>query len=134
MCWSLIDRILIFTGGGLLSIIHFSDNEAKILTRWSEDVSLSAMGLVALMLREYQNTKNRVVIHKDWVAYIPEKSNYIPMAKITSKKYLLATIGFIRRLSLEIKDLPEECKLVAEAIIKTFEKHFRLKISKVTVY
>jgi len=126
-----IDRIYVFTGGGLLSIVQIKNNEARVLTNWPEEVSLSAMSVVAYMLKEYQETKNRVVIHKDWIAYIPEESNFIPMVKISNKRYLLATIGFIRRLSLKLKDLPEECRTVAEAIISIYEKHFKQKISKI---
>jgi len=124
---------MIFSGGGLLSIIQFSEDSASILTRWSEDISLSAMSLVALMLKEFHERKTRVIIRGRWVAYIPEESNYIPMAKVKSARYVVGTIGFIRRVALELKDLPEESILISKKVVEIYEEHFRKKLSNVNI-
>jgi len=124
---------MIFSGGGLLAIIRFHDDTAYILTRWSEDISLSAMSLVALMLKEFHERKSRVIIREHWVAYIPEASNYIPLAKVKSKRYILPTVGFIRSLSLEIKDLPEEAVLIGKNVVRVYSEHFKREISDIKI-
>ncbi len=129
----MIERIMIFSGGGLLSIIQFGEDTASILTNWSEDISLSAMSLVALMLKEYYEKKTRVIIRGRWVAYIPEESGYIPMAKVRSSRYVASTIGFIRRVALELKDMPEESILISRKVIEIYEEHFRKKLSNVNI-
>jgi len=127
----IIDRILVFSGGGLISVVRILNDKAVILTHWPEEVSLNAMNIVAHMLREFQERKNRVIIHKNWVAYIPEESQYISMVKFKEKRHVLSVIGFIRRLSLALRNMPEESFLIGETVLEAYQKHFRLKFSEI---
>lgn len=127
----IIERIMIFSGGGLISIVRILNDKALILTRWPEDISLSAMKLVAIMLKEFHDRGNRVIIYHNWVAYIPEESQYISMVKFNEKRHVLSIIGFIRRLSLALKNMPEDSLLIGKAVVEAYQKHFRLKFSEI---
>ncbi len=120
-----------FSGGGLISIVKLFDEKAVVLTRWPEEVSVDAMGLVALMLKRLHDSGNRVISHGKWVAYIPESSQYIVMAKYVEEKHVSSIVGFLRRLALAIRDLPEESTTIGKTVLKIYQDHFRKEFSEV---
>jgi len=121
-----MERILVFSGGGLVSVIIFENSEAIILIDWPESVTLQSMALVAKMYNVYRETGRRVIFRSSWVAYIPEDSDYIVVAKLKQKKYLLPVVGLIRRIGKALKDVPEESSLIGELVVDIFKKYFGL--------
>lgn len=126
-----IDRILVFSGGGLVSAVFFSKNKAEILIDWPETMTLQSMKLVAKILNMYRETGQRVIFSGLWVAYIPEQSEYIVMAKLKNKRYLLSAVGLVRRISKELEGIPEETNLIGELIVKLFKKHFKVDLEAI---
>lgn len=126
-----IDRILIFSGGGLISIVSFNENNAEIWVNWPEDVTLRSMKLVADMLNLMQKTKRRIVHNGLWVAFISEQSEYIVMAKVREKRYILATVGLLRRIAHALREFPEESTLIGERVVDLFREYFGINIPKV---
>ena len=119
-----VERILVFSGGGLVSAVVFDDDKAKILVDWPESVALQSMALVAKIYNIYRKTGRRVIYQNLWVAYIPEDSDYIVMAKIEHKKYLLPVVGLIRRIGKSLSGAPEESSLIGELVVNMFKKYF----------
>jgi len=121
-----VERILVFSGGGLVSVIIFEDNEARVLIDWPESITLQSMALVAKMYNVYRETGRRVIFRSSWVAYIPEDSDYIVVAKLKQKKYLLPVVGLTRRIGKALKDVPEESGLIGELVVSIFREYFGL--------
>ena len=131
MSKSFIDQILVFSGGGLISIVSFKNEHAEIWVNWPESVTLKSMKLVADILNLMQRTKRRIVYNNLWVAYVSEQSEYIIMAKIREKRYVLPSVGLLRRIARAISELPEESNLIGEKIVELFKEYFGLNVSKV---
>ena len=121
-----VERILVFSGGGLVSVIIFEDNEARVLIDWPESIALQSMALVAKIYNVYRETGRRIIFRSSWVAYIPEDSDYIVVAKLKQKKYLLPIVGLTRRIGKALKDVPEESGLIGELVVSIFREYFGL--------
>jgi len=126
-----VERILVFSGGGLVSVVVFENHKVKILVNWPQSVTLQSMSLVAMMYNIYHKTGRRIIFYKRWVAYIPEDSEYIVMAKLRHKGYLLPIVGLIRRISKALKGAPEESSLIGKLVVKMFRKCFGLVSTRI---
>jgi len=138
-----VHRLLIFTKGGLLGIIDFSKERVEFLLEWPEDTSIGGMALVATLMSILEKKNSRYVTFEDvmqyalpeikilfgekgikvlrkplWVAYIGEDLDYIIIAEYKKSEDKDIVIDFPRRLSIFLKDIPEEAILVCTESLK----------------
>ena len=139
-------RIMILSKGGLISIIDLTNKKA--ITNWSEELSLSGMALVALLLRFlYEYRENVITFDKIleksnddlislfydqgyklisspmWVAYISENSEYIAIAEYNKKTNTPIVINLLKYIIDHLEDLPEDSLLISDATMKLISEY-----------
>lgn len=139
-------RIMILSKGGLISIIDLTNKKA--ITNWSEELSLSGMSLVALLLRFlYEYRENVITFDKIleksnddlislfydqgyklinspmWVAYISENSEYIAIAEYNKKTNTPTIINLLKYITDHLKDLPEDSLLISDVTMKLISEY-----------
>ncbi|MEX0567551.1 MAG: hypothetical protein Q6363_000120, partial [Candidatus Njordarchaeota archaeon] len=143
-----IQRILIFTKGGLLGIVDISKENVEFKLEWPEDFSINGMALVATLISVFQISKQSVITFDEimkyapaetkilfgergikvlrkpyWLAYISENSDYILVAELDSSGNRESVIRFLKELSEHIRDAPEEAIMVCtEALQFAWER------------
>ena len=139
-------RIMILSRGGLISIIDMAKERA--ITSWPEELSLSGMALVALLLRFlYEYRENVITFDKIleksnddlislfydqgyklinspmWVAYISENSEYIAIAEYNKKTNTPIVINLLKYIIDHLEDLPEDSLLISDATMKLISEY-----------
>ena len=64
-----MDRILVLSGGGLVSVVDVHGDIANIWVDWPEEYSVKAMELVAQILSEQKRRQSSIILHEPWVVY-----------------------------------------------------------------
>ena len=141
-------RIMILSRGGLISIIDMAKERA--ITSWPEELSLSGMALVALLLRFlYEYRENVITFDKIleksnddlislfydqgyklinspmWVAYVSENSEYIAIAEYNKKTNTPIVINLLKYITDHLEDLPEDSLLISDATMKLISEYSR---------
>jgi len=139
-------RIMILSRGGLISIIDMAKERA--ITSWPEELSLSGMALVALLLRFlYEYRENVITFDKIleksnddlislfydqgyklinspmWVAYVSENSEYIAIAEYNKKTNTPIVINLLKYIIDHLEDLPEDSLLISDATMKLISEY-----------
>lgn len=120
-----VEKIAVFTGGGLLSVVQISGNEAKIFIDWPEEMTIESMKFVASVLSEFKRQKRNILTGKSWAIYSSEGGHYIILVFVNSNRYVLPAVGLSKTIFDKLKNVPEEANLVGELIIDTLHKFFR---------
>jgi len=129
----MIEKLMVFSGGGLLCFFEFQEDKLFAMTSWDEGVSLYAMRVLAMLMRKSQEEGKKALTHKNWVIYIADSNPYILVAKIKSRRYSPSTLGMLRKLSLFISDVPESVPLVVKRIIRFLREKQKMRIEKIYV-
>ncbi|MCR8433210.1 MAG: hypothetical protein NDP24_03180 [Crenarchaeota archaeon] len=127
-----VEKISLFTGGGLLSVVEIIRDEAKIITDWPEEMTIESMKFTAEVLDKSRKMKRNLFLGKSWVLYVPEGSQYILLIKVTSRRYFIPTTGLSRRICEKLRSIPEEAYTAGELIVDTLKEVFKCNF-KVTV-
>jgi len=133
LSWGFMDRILVLSGGGLVSVVDVHGDIANIWVDWPEEYSVKAMELVAQILSEQKRRQSSIILHEPWVVYVPDSNgvDFMVLARARDKRFLFLVIGFLRRLARVLAGLPEESNIVGERVVEFLQKHFRIRFRKI---
>lgn len=133
LSWGFMDRILVLSGGGLVSVVDVRGDIANIWVDWPEEYSVKAMELVAQILSEQKRRQSSIILHEPWVVYVPDSNgiDFMVLARARDKRFLFLVIGFVRRLARVLAGLPEESNIVGERVVEFLQKHFRIRFRKI---
>jgi len=129
-----VDRILVLSGGGLISVVDVIGDMARIWIDWPEEYSVKAMKLVAQILNEHKRRQSSIILHEPWVVYVPNSdgTDFLILARAKDKRFLFLVVGFIRRLARALVGLPEESNMIGEKVVEFLQNHLRLRFNKIT--
>lgn len=119
-----LDRILVLSGGGLVSAVVLSNGEARILINWPEEYSVKAMKLVACILSEQGRRDMSIFSRGSWLAYVPnhDDGGFIILTRVKDERYKLLALGLTARLAEFLKGLPEESSAIGEKVVEFLQK------------